>query len=447
MTIQTARRMRTVAPSAVREILKVAERPDVLSFAGGLPAPELFPARELAQAFEAVLRKNPGAALQYGITEGFLPLRAWVADRLRARGIAATPESVMVVSGSQQGIDLTARVLLDPGATVLVENPSYLAALQAFAAHEVDVVALPGDADGLRTDLLEDAIREHRPALIYVVPEFQNPRGTTLAGDRREELATVALRHGVPILEDDPYGALRFRGTPSTAIAALAGDLTVHLGTFSKTLAPGLRLGWVHGPRPLVRTMTVAKQACDLHTATLSQHAVVELLGTFDYEAHLGRIRAEYRLRCEAMLRALERTMPPGTRWSTPDGGLFLWLELPLGLRDEEVFQAAIQHRVAVVPGSGFFVGPPQHGFLRLNFSNQSVENIELGMARLGRTLHELLAQCSAEAVTPHGGDQVGWSDDCLQSRTRSRGEEGAGLEPRDRRATKKSAVRASKGR
>lgn len=447
MTIQTARRMRTVAPSAVREILKVAERPDVLSFAGGLPAPELFPARELAQAFEAVLGKNPGAALQYGITEGFLPLRAWVADRLRARGIAATPESVMVVSGSQQGIDLTARVLLDPGATVLVENPSYLAALQAFAAHEVDVVALPGDADGLRTDLLEDAIREHRPALIYVVPEFQNPRGTTLAGDRREELATVALRHGVPILEDDPYGALRFRGTPSTAIAALAGDLTVHLGTFSKTLAPGLRLGWVHGPRPLVRTMTVAKQACDLHTATLSQHAVVELLGTFDYEAHLGRIRAEYRLRCEAMLRALERTMPPGTRWSTPDGGLFLWLELPPGLRDEEVFQAAIQHRVAVVPGSGFFVGPPQHGFLRLNFSNQSVENIELGMARLGRTLHELLAQCSAEAVTPHGGDQVGWSDDCLQSRTRSRGEEGAGLEPRDRRATKKSAVRASKGR
>ncbi|HVP61296.1 MAG TPA: PLP-dependent aminotransferase family protein [Myxococcaceae bacterium] len=393
MTVRTARRMRGVVPSAVREILKVAERPDVLSFAGGLPAPELFPARELSQAFEAVLRRRPAAALQYGITEGFLPLREWLAARLRARGIPATSESVMVVSGSQQGIDLVARVLLDPGDTVLVENPSYLAALQAFAAYEVNVVALPGDDDGLRTGLLEEAVREHRPALIYLVPEFQNPRGTTLAGDRRRELATVAARHGVPVLEDDPYGALRFRGSPSTPIAALADGLTFHLGTFSKTLAPGLRLGWVHGPKPLVRTMTIAKQACDLQTATLAQHAVVELLETFDYEAHLRRIRSAYRTRCEAMLQALERTMPAGTRWSTPDGGLFLWLELPPGLRDDQVFHAAIQRSVAVVPGSGFFVGPPEHGFLRLNFSNQSAANIELGMDRLGQTLAELQAR------------------------------------------------------
>src|SRR5262249_55798628 len=249
-------------------------------------------------AFETVLRNNPGAALQYGITEGFLPLREWVADRLRGRGIPATPESIVVVSGSQQGIDLVARVLLDPGDTVLVENPSYLAALQAFSAYEV--VALPGDSNGLRTELLEEAVREHRPALIYVVPEFQNPRGTTLPAHRRRELASVAVRHGIPVLEDDPYGALRFRGTPSTPLAALAEGLTFHLGTFSKTLAPGLRLGWVHGPRPLMRTITVAKQACELHTATLTQHAVVELLGTFDYQAHLGRIRTEYRRRCEA---------------------------------------------------------------------------------------------------------------------------------------------------
>lgn len=400
MKIQTARRMRGVAPSAVREILKVAERPDVLSFAGGLPAPELFPARELSQAFEEVLRRNPGAALQYGITEGFLPLREWVAARLTSRGIAASAEDVMIVSGSQQGIDLVSRTLLDPGDTVLVENPSYLAALQAFSAHEVELVALPGDDDGLRTELLEDAVQEHRPALIYVVPEFQNPRGTTLAPRRRTELAEVAQRHGIAVLEDDPYGALRFRGTAAPPIAGLTRGLTFHLGTFSKTLAPGLRLGWVHGPRQLMRVMTVAKQACDLHTATLTQHAVVELLRTFDYEAHLGRIRAEYRRRCEAMLRALERTMPPGTRWSTPDGGLFLWLELPPGLRDEDVFHAAIEHAVAVVPGSGFFVGPPQHGFLRLNFSNQSPANIEIGMARLGRTLFDLL-ETSRSAGAP----------------------------------------------
>jgi 2-aminoadipate transaminase len=389
MTIETARRMRGAVPSAIREILKVAERPDVLSFAGGLPAPELFPAEQLARAYEAVLRRNPGAALQYGITEGFLPLREWLGARLRDQGIPTTAESLVVVSGSQQGIDLVARVLLDPGDTVLVENPSYLAALQAFAAYEANIVALPGDANGLRTDLLEEAVRTHRPALIYLVPEFQNPRGTTLAADRRHELAAVASRHGVAVLEDDPYGALRFRGAPSTPIAALADGLTFYLGTFSKTLAPGLRLGWVHGPKPLMRTLTVAKQACDLQTATLAQHAVAELLETFDYQAHLGRIRAEYRQRCEAMLQALEQSMPPGTRWSRPDGGLFLWLELPPGLRDDEVFHAAIEHAVAVVPGSGFFVGPPEHGFLRLNFSNQSVASIGLGIARLGQTLAE----------------------------------------------------------
>ncbi len=398
MTIQVARRMRGVMPSAVREILKVAERPEVLSFAGGLPAPELFPAEEISLAYQSVLRESPGAALQYGVTEGALALREWVAARLCARGIAATADSVMIVSGSQQGIDLVARVLLDAGDTVLVENPSYVAALQAFSAYEANVVALPSDADGLRTELLEDAIREHGPTLVYLVPDFQNPKGTSLAAARRRELAEVVVRHGVAVLEDDPYGALRFRGVPSTPIAALADGVTFQLGTFSKTLAPGLRLGWVHGPKELMRTLTIAKQACDLQTATLAQRVVVKLLETFDYEGHLGRLRAVYGERCEAMLRALERSMPAGTRWSTPEGGMFLWLELPPGLRDDEVFAAAIERSVAVVPGSGFFVGPPQHGFLRLNYSNQSVANIELGIARLGQTICELQARTLARA-------------------------------------------------
>lgn len=400
MTIRVAKRMRGVKPSAVREILKVAEQPDVLSFAGGLPAPELFPAKEIAAAYEAVLTESPGAALQYGITEGFLPLREWLAARLRQRGVPATAESVMVVGGSQQGIDLVARVLLDPGDTVLVENPTYLAALQAFSAYDVKLVALPGDADGLRTDLLDEAVREHRPKLLYLVPEFQNPRGTTLAAARRRVLSEVVSRHGLPVLEDDPYGALRFRGTPNTPLAALADGLTIHLGTFSKTLAPGLRLGWVHGPAELMRTLTIAKQACDLQTATLAQRAVARLLETFDYDGHLARIRAVYGERCAAMLRALESFMPPGTRWSTPEGGLFLWLELPAGLRDDDVFHAALTKSVAVVPGSGFFVGRPSRGFLRLNFSNQSVPSIELGMARLGQTLSELSAVATADDDT-----------------------------------------------
>ncbi len=399
MSVQVARRMRGVAPSAVREILKVAERPDVLSFAGGLPAPELFPARELAAAYEAVLRDSPGAALQYGVTEGYLPLREWVAARLRAQGVPASSETVVVVSGSQQGIDLVSRVLLNPGDTVLVENPTYVAALQAFAAAEVNVVALPGDGDGLRAELLEEAVREHAPALLYLCPEFQNPRGTTLSAARRRLVAEVALRHGLPVLEDDPYGALRFRGVAQAPLAALADGLVFHLGTFSKTLAPGLRLGWVHGPGELMRTLTVAKQACDLQTATLAQRAAAKLLETFDYDAHLARLRAVYGERCAAMLAALTRSMPPGTRWTTPEGGLFLWLELPHGLRDDEVFAAALERSVAVVPGSGFFVGPPNRGFLRLNFSNRSAADIELGMARLGETVAGLLQRAAPRRV------------------------------------------------
>lgn len=387
-----SRRMRGVAPSAVREILKVAERPEIISFAGGLPAPELFPAKEIAAAYGEVLSSAPAAALQYGVTEGYLPLREWLAERLRGQGIPASAERLLVVSGSQQGIDLVARALVNPGDCVLVENPTYLAALQAFSAYEANLVAIPSDASGMRTDLLEALVAKHRPALIYLVPTFQNPKGVTLPLERRRALADIALRHGVPVVEDDPYGALRFAGSASTPIAALADGLTFHLGTFSKTLAPGLRLGWVHGPLEIIRAMTIAKQACDLQTATLAQRAVAKLLESFDYEAHLARIRRVYAERCAAMLDALARVMPEGTRWSHPEGGLFLWLELPAGVDDDAVFRAAIERGVAVVPGSGFFVGPPQHGFVRLNFSNQSLERIELGMERLGAAITALAA-------------------------------------------------------
>ncbi|MFL5321916.1 MAG: PLP-dependent aminotransferase family protein [Myxococcaceae bacterium] len=389
-SIEFARRMRGITPSAVREILKVAERPDVLSFAGGLPAPELFPVEELARAYADVFASEGPAALQYGITEGYGPLREWIAHKLGERGIASAPERLLIVSGSQQGIDLVARVMLNPGDTVLVENPTYLAALQAFSTYEVKLVAVGSDDDGMHTAQLDEVIAQHKPALLYVVPEFQNPKGTSLALDRRKQLIAAAQRGGVPVLEDDPYGALRFRGVAQPPLAALSDDV-IHLGTFSKTLAPGLRIGWVHGPREVIRKMIVAKQACDLQTATLAQRAAAKLLETFDYEGHLGKIRRVYGERGLAMLDALERHMPEGVRWTNPDGGLFLWMELPSGVRDDDVFKAAIAQKVAVVPGNGFFVGPAQNGFLRLNFSNQPVEKIELGMARLGDTLQQLL--------------------------------------------------------
>lgn len=388
--IRFADRMKGVTPSAVREILKVAERPDVLSFAGGLPAPELFPVAEISRAYEEVLRgPHASAALQYGITEGYRPLREWIVERLQARGIPASVDQLLITSGSQQGIDLVGRVLLNPGDTVLVENPTYLAALQAFSSYEVNFVAVPSDDDGMVTDALEEVIAAHRPALIYVVPEFQNPKGTSLIAPRRRALLEIAARHGIPVLEDDPYGALRFRGVAPAPLASGEGHV-VHLGTFSKTLAPGLRIGWAFGPKELIRRMTVAKQASDLHTATLAQHAAATLLETFDYDGHLGKIRRVYGERCEAMLSVLGRTMPDGVRWTRPEGGLFLWLSLPAGVRDDEVFKAAISRAVAVVPGSGFFVGPEQHGFLRLNYSNQPLEKIRVGMERLAESIREL---------------------------------------------------------
>lgn len=391
-------RMNALNPSAVREILKVAERPDIISFAGGLPAPELFPTEALAAAYERVLRDHGGRALQYGITEGLVSLREWIVARLSRRGVRSSVEQLVITSGSQQGIDLVARALLDPGDVVVTENPTYLAALQAFAAYGVRVVAVGSDDEGMKVDELEAVITDHSPRLIYICPDFQNPKGTTLSMERRVRLAELSARHEVPILEDDPYGELRFRGTTPPAIAGIDQEgWVLQLGTFSKTLAPGLRIGWVHGPRELVRKITIAKQAADLHTATLAQWAASDVLAHFDFDAHLGKIREVYGARCEVMEHALATAMPSGVRWTKPEGGLFLWLDLPEGIRDDEVFKAAVARKVAVVPGSSFFVGAPNHGHLRLNYSNQKPEAIAHGIAELGVAMRELWAASDVE--------------------------------------------------
>ena len=291
MTIQLARRMAGVQASAIREILKVTERPEVLSFAGGLPAPEAFPVEALARAHAEVLADDAAAALQYGPTEGYAPLRAWVAERMTRRGVAATPDQVLITAGSQQGIDLVAKALVDPGDLVLVEAPSYLAALQTFSTYEARFEAIETDDDGMRVDALERSLRERRAKLIYLVPNFQNPRGTTLSLDRRLKIAQFAAEHGVTVLEDDAYAELRYRGVALPPIAGLEpAAQVIHLGTFSKTLAPGLRLGYLIADAGTVRALTIAKQAVDLHTGSLAQRAVARLLQTFEYEAHLRRV-------------------------------------------------------------------------------------------------------------------------------------------------------------
>jgi 2-aminoadipate transaminase len=386
-----ARRMERLKPSAIREILKVADRPDVLSFAGGLPAPEAFPVAAIARAHAEVLARDGGSALQYATTEGHRPLREWVAARLATKGMRVRADEVLITAGSQQGIDLMARAFLDPGDIVVVESPSYLAALQSFTALEAQFLVVGSDDEGMRVDELADVLRATRPKLIYIVPTFQNPRGTTLSLSRRQKLARLAAEHGVPLLEDDPYGELRYSGAELPPLAALEPDAPItYLGTFSKTLAPGMRLGWAVGRPEIIGALTVAKQAADLHTSTLSQRAVSCLLETFDYEAHLIAVRALYRERRDSMLAALAREMPDGTRWTMPDGGLFLWVQLPDGRDAEELFQHAIAEKVAFVPGASFYARHPRRETLRLNFSNRPRELIEVGVARLGATLHKL---------------------------------------------------------
>jgi 2-aminoadipate transaminase len=388
VSLPLAQRMSRMKTSAIREILKVAERPDILSFAGGLPAPELFPVAEIAQAHAEVFAHEGPAAMQYSTTEGYKPLREWICAHLAERGLDSTLEQVLITSGSQQGIDLVAKVMLDPGDVVVVENPSYLAALQNFEGYQACIECVGSDDQGMRVDELEALATRCKPKLIYIVPNFHNPKGTTLSLERRHALVRFAQRHRVLILEDNPYGELRFRGEALPSLASLDDmGVVVQLSTFSKTLAPGLRIGWAVGSRELIRSLTIVKQSTDLHTATLAQRATARLLATFDYNTHLTRLRATYGERCQAMLDSLKRHMPSEMRWTHPDGGMFLWAELPWGLRGEDVLPRAIEQKVAFVPGSPFFAAHPRAECIRLNFSNRPPELIDEGMRRLSSVL------------------------------------------------------------
>ena len=386
--LRLARRVDRMPPSAVREILKVAEQPDVLSFAGGLPAPELFPTEAIAAAYSEVLANEGRAALQYSTTEGYGPLREWIAARMVKKGIRSTADDILITNGSQQGIDLVARVLLDPGDVVAVEDPSYLAALQNFGGCEAEVVPVRSDANGMDVDALAEVVARRKPKLIYVVPDFQNPTGTTLAKERRARLVEIAESNRIPLLEDGPYSELRFRGEHLAPLASYdRSGVVIHLGTFSKTLAPGMRIGWMTGPKEILRAATIAKQAADLHTGTLAQRAAAALLRRFDFDANLAMLRGHYGERCSAMMTALDKHMPAGMSWTRPDGGMFTWMALPKGLVADELFAEALREKVAFVPGTSFFAGEPRLEFLRLNYSNRSPEFIDEGMRRLGAVI------------------------------------------------------------
>jgi len=392
-TFRFAKRMPRMPVSAIRELLKITEHPEIISFAGGLPAPELFPVTAIAKANDDVLCSEGTASLQYSTSEGWSPLREWIARRMQQKGIAANADRVLITSGSQQGIDLIGKVFLDAGDSVVVENPCYLAALQAFSGYEASFIAIDSDDDGMRVDLLENALEHSNPKLIYVVSEFSNPRGTTLTQERRQKLIDLSARYQIPILEDNPYGELRYAGECPQSLAALdTNGLVVHVSTFSKTLSPGMRLGWLVAPDEVFQAVVVAKQASDLHTNTLVQRAVARLLETFDYDGHVANLCKVYGERCRRMLSALERYFPSEIKWTEPDGGLFLWVELPEQLSADELFEEAIAERVAFVPGTSFFACEKRSNFIRLNFSNQNPEMIDEGIKRLANVVKRRLA-------------------------------------------------------
>src|SRR4051812_22100132 len=380
----TAARLRGVRSSPVRDILALTARPGMISFAGGLPAPELFDGPGLSAAFAAALA-DAGRTLQYSTTEGDPELRAAIADRLTARGLATAADDILVTSGSQQALTLAATVLLEPGDVVLAEEPSYLAALQAFALAGARVVPVACDDEGLDPDAVAAAAAEHRPRLLYTIPTFQNPTGRTLGLERRRALAAVAERHGFWLIEDDPYGELRYRGSALPSLATIAEDHVLALSTLSKVAAPGLRIGWVRTPPALRRQLVVAKQAADLHSSTIDQAAAARWLAAVDLEAHIAHLRAEYGARRDALLDGLAGALPPGSVHNRPEGGMFVWARLPDGWDAEDLLARALQHDVAFVPGYPFFAGSPDRATLRLSFTTHSPDEIQEGLARLRR--------------------------------------------------------------
>jgi 2-aminoadipate transaminase len=397
MSITLSQRSAHYTSSPIRELLKLTEQPGMISLAGGLPAADSFPVDALRNACEHVLTTQPHAALQYGASEGIAPLREWVAAHLRAQGVAATADEVLVTSGSQQGLDLVGRVLIDPGSTVLVERPTYLGALQAFAPYAPRFVDLDEDADGPLPALDTPARRDAR--MVYLQPNFRNPTGQTMTAARRAQWAQALRGSDIALVEDNPYGELWFDAAPPAPLAAQLPGQSITLGTFSKVLSPGLRLGYVHAPQAVIAKMVLARQAADLQTPSLTQRIVLKVLEDGLLDTQLPRIRALYRAQRDAMLAALTRHMPDTVHWDVPQGGMFIWLRLPEGADATALLPQALQRKVAYVPGVPFYAcGTPPRGTLRLSYATATPEQIDTAIAHLGA----VFASASTSSANRH---------------------------------------------
>lgn len=375
----------------VGEILKVAASPNVISFAGGLPAPELFPTNQLQQATDRVYQTSAESALQYSNSNGFRRLREILAQRMARRGVSCDADNIAITTGSQQSIDLISKMFINRGDTILVEKPTYMSALDVFNTYGANIVGVEMDDEGLRMDALEQALKNHPEAkFLYTVPTFQNPTGRTLPVDRRQRMVELARQYDIVIIEDDPYGQLRFAGDPVPAVKSFDSDGRVfYLSTFSKTLTPGLRTGWVVADPAFIKHFTVIKQSADLHTDNVAQQVIAEFLADFNTDEHIAKIRQVYRQREQLMIEQIQKHFPTGVKYTNPDGGLFIWVEIPGNINTQDLFDQCIKNNVAFVPGEPFYPGEAESGTFRLNFSNMSEEKIKDGIQRLGKAITE----------------------------------------------------------
>jgi len=389
-----AQRTERMTSSAIRELLKLTADPEIISFGGGLPAPEVFPIAEIRAAADRVLAEAGREALQYSTTEGYLPLRELLVRHMSRYGILVTPDNIVITTGAQQALDLLGKLFINSGDRILTEEPTYLGALQAFTGYQARYVTVPIDDDGLSIDGLEAQLRTG-PKFMYVLPNFQNPGGVTLSLERRLRLIELASHYGVPIVEDAPYGQLRYEGEHLPALVKLDAEYhqngkgpfhgdVIYLGTMSKTLAPGLRIGWVVAPAEVVGRLVQMKQGADLHSSTFDQRVAYEVARGGFLDRHVREIRQLHGERRTAMLAALERHFPPEAKWTRPQGGLFLWVTLPEVFDTRRLFDLALKEKVAFVPGTPFFPNGGGERTMRLNFSYCTAERIEEGIRRLG---------------------------------------------------------------
>lgn len=394
MKLRFADRMNNAQKSFIREILKVVGNPEIISFAGGLPNPISFPVKEIQEVTNKILEEDGVNILQYSTTEGYPPLREYIAERyFKKTGVAVPADEILITNGSQQGLDLIGKVFLNKSDCILMEEPGYLGAIQSFSMFEPEFRTVPMLDDGIDTEILEQRVREYNPKLLYAVPNFQNPSGITYSAENREKISKILKDSDTIFIEDDPYGELRFIGEKAPSMKNYLGENVILLGSFSKIVSPGMRLGWIHANKEIMERLIIAKQGSDLQSNYFSQRVIYEYLKENDIEKHIGKITDLYKKQRNSMVEAIEKYFPEEVKVTKPEGGMFIWVTLPEKYSSMDLFDIVIKKKVAFVPGDPFYVGKENTNTFRLNYTNSNEEKIEQGIKALAEGINELLAK------------------------------------------------------